>query len=1055
MKKGITFCLAALLLMLCAPLWGQTRVDVTDVLTRESTGVTGSSYTSWSGVTSNSEAVYAGQSAGSNGAIQLRSKNSNSGIITTASGGTVTLVSVVWNSNTANGRTLNVYGKDSEYTSPTELYNSDTQGTLIGTIVYGTSTELVINDSYAFIGLRSAQDAMYLDEIDITWSTGGTQPIVSAPVLSPAAGAVYSNSVTVTATCATEGATIRYTTNGDTPTEASAVFPTEGLILTENTTVKARAFKAEMTESAVVTAAYTFPEMYENIAAWKEAHPENNTTVSGISGDVTAVFQNGNYLYLQDATGGLLVFGSMTNTYENGDVISGGIYGTSSLYNGLIEFVPSQTFPEGVAGTPVEPVVATVAQITSNFADYTSKLVKIEGITFDEDHTFTTGNSAGRTTTFTQDGNPMSLYDNFKVLADYVVTAGEEADLVGFIGCHNETIQISPRSVDDIITSTVPQLTVATPVISPEGGQYVSMVEVTITCDTEGAEIHYTIDGTEPDASSVVYSEPLQIMNDVTVKAIAMKEGYVNSGVVSATYSIVTPVAVTFNKVTNPIDINTTDSYLLVCESAGTAATATISNSALQAVNVEINTDAQSVTTFVDCNEMPYQVRFEAAENGYYVVLNGKYLNNSSGTNLSLSNNASSIWTARILQGGILLTNSSNGNRFIGGTSADGTAYKAYAVNNLGNENYPMVFLYKEGETTPMVMVETPTISPEGGSYTEPQEVTLACATEGAVIYYTLDGSDPTSSSTVYTGPFTVSTTTTVKAMAAVEGMTDSEIASATFTFTTLITIAEARALENNEYALVEGIVTFIDGRNIYIQDATAGIVLYLNNNTVPAELVQGDLVSAYGKKSVFHGLVELSGINGGNESELMIISSGNELPVVTKTIAEVLEDYEGSNMLQATRICIEQATVESINNDDNSLISQNGSQMNIYHMPVVEGLVVGDVITFVGVVGCHDAAQMLVSSASDIAIQQSTTIIPITLKPGWTWIPYVKATPMSIEQAFSGVTLMDGDIIKSQNGFSIYSSENGWSGSCRTLEPGKGYMFMSNSTENRILIYP
>ena len=104
---------------------GQNRTSVTDVLTRELTGVTTTTYASWSNVTSNSDAVYAGQTAGGNNSIQLRSSNSNSGIITTASGGTVASVSVSWNSNTSNNRTLNVYGRSSAYSDPTELYNEE------------------------------------------------------------------------------------------------------------------------------------------------------------------------------------------------------------------------------------------------------------------------------------------------------------------------------------------------------------------------------------------------------------------------------------------------------------------------------------------------------------------------------------------------------------------------------------------------------------------------------------------------------------------------------------------------------------------------------------------------------------------------------------------------------------------------------------------------------------------------------------------------------------------------------------------------------------------
>ena len=120
-----------------------------DVLTRETTGVEGTTYTDWSGKTvTTSSAVYAGQSAGGNNAIQLRTTNNNSGIVTTKSGGYVKKVVVTWNSNTAADRTLNVYGKNSAYSAATDLYDSNTQGTLLGTIINGTSTELEVTGNY-------------------------------------------------------------------------------------------------------------------------------------------------------------------------------------------------------------------------------------------------------------------------------------------------------------------------------------------------------------------------------------------------------------------------------------------------------------------------------------------------------------------------------------------------------------------------------------------------------------------------------------------------------------------------------------------------------------------------------------------------------------------------------------------------------------------------------------------------------------------------------------------------------------------------------------------
>ena len=146
---------------------GSTYVDV---LNQAWTGVTGTSYTAWTDKSgSESDAVYAGQSAGGNSSIQLRSNNNNSGVVSTTSGGTVKKIVVTWNSNTTSGRTLNIYGKNSAYSQATDLYNSSNQGTLLGTIVYGTSTELTITGDYTYIGFRSASGAMYLDKVEITW----------------------------------------------------------------------------------------------------------------------------------------------------------------------------------------------------------------------------------------------------------------------------------------------------------------------------------------------------------------------------------------------------------------------------------------------------------------------------------------------------------------------------------------------------------------------------------------------------------------------------------------------------------------------------------------------------------------------------------------------------------------------------------------------------------------------------------------------------------------------------------------------------------------------
>ena len=144
--------------------------EATDTLNRALIGITTTSYAGWTGKKATSSAVYAGNSAGGNESIQLRTNNNNSGIVTTVSGGKAKKVIVVWNSNTSDGRTLNIYGSNTAYSAATDLYTDSTDGVLLGSLAKG-ETELTIDGDYAFIGLRSNDGAMYLTSIEIVWET--------------------------------------------------------------------------------------------------------------------------------------------------------------------------------------------------------------------------------------------------------------------------------------------------------------------------------------------------------------------------------------------------------------------------------------------------------------------------------------------------------------------------------------------------------------------------------------------------------------------------------------------------------------------------------------------------------------------------------------------------------------------------------------------------------------------------------------------------------------------------------------------------------------------
>ena len=324
---------------------------------------------------------------------------------------------------------------------------------------------------------------------------------------------------------------------------------------------------------------------------------------------------------------------------------------------------------------------------------------------------------------------------------------------------------------------------------------------------------------------------------------------------------------------------------------------------------------------------------------------------------------------------------------------------------------------------TELAHVANPTFSPAAGSYISIQQVSLACTTEGATIYYTLDGTDPTTESTVYAQAFTVSTTTTVKALAVKEGLNNSDVVSAEYVIIEPMTIAEARALADNEYALVQGVVTFLEGRNVFIQDATGGIDLYLNSNTVPTTIALGDMVKGYGKKTVYGGLVELTGINGNDENQFLILSSGNPLPVMVKTIAELIEDFNNNNALQGTRVMVENAIIGAINTSGYTTISQDDNSIIIYKIPYVEGLEEGDFVTVTGVVGAfNNELQLRIATAADI---QYTHPASITVNPtALSGFNYVYEEGPSTVKTFviSGVSLTAPTYIHASENYEISS---------------------------------
>ena len=163
---------------------------VVDVLNRTFTGQEAPasgypSYAEWSGKTGTSGTVYAGFTNCDKDSIQLRTekdkKPAPSGLFNTTSVGKVVSVEVTFQKDTADARTLDVYGKNSAFTSVDELFDTETQGQLIGSInKTDTTLKFTVSDTYQYIGIRSRSGAIYLSEIKIEWEKSSS-PIVVNP----------------------------------------------------------------------------------------------------------------------------------------------------------------------------------------------------------------------------------------------------------------------------------------------------------------------------------------------------------------------------------------------------------------------------------------------------------------------------------------------------------------------------------------------------------------------------------------------------------------------------------------------------------------------------------------------------------------------------------------------------------------------------------------------------------------------------------------------------------------------------------------------------------
>lgn len=557
---------------------GLNAAEVTDVLTADALGL-GGGYSNFSSKSFTSEAVYAGNAMKANtaahlGAIQLRSKNSNSGIVTTASGGTLKKITLSWTEGTADARIVDVYGSNEPYNQATDLYNNSTQGELIGSLQKG-ETELVVEGDYQYFGLRSHSDALYLPEIQVTWETGGeVMERVEAPTFSVADG-MYMEATDVTISCATAGATIHYAVNGEAEQTGAAG---ENVIvpLADNGTytITAYATAEGMTDSAPAEATYTI--WFGADGFFKETFDGNTTDEGGNDGQWSGI--------------------SNTNEEINTDM-AGWTFTNGYAADKCIKLAANKK--EGKATTPALEGIGSYAKLTflagSWSGDGTTLNLSISG-----------GGQLSETSFELPDGA-------WGVYTVYIENA-TVASKVEFSSASGKRYFL-----DEVVIANEAMTQLVTPGFSgvTDGASYYDEATVEIACATEGATINYTVTKDDVAGEPVTgATSPVSVrLTDAgryTVTATASKDGETSA---EATINFTIKESYSYEYLDPNGEIKEGTYMIVAADGSGQyymMKNAVQSTNYVQAEKFDFGADPKTFDT-------PYYFFVEKADGGYYI----------------------------------------------------------------------------------------------------------------------------------------------------------------------------------------------------------------------------------------------------------------------------------------------------------------------------------------------------------------------------------------------------------------------------------------------------
>ena len=375
--------------------------------------------------------------------------------------------------------------------------------------------------------------------------------------------------------------------------------------------------------------------------------------------------------------------------------------------------------------------------------------------------------------------------------------------------------------------------------------------------------------------------------------------------------------------------------------------------------------------------------------------------------------------------------------------------YDIYPGNEAKNSAACAVTFYKLVREKTVETPATPTAEPAAGEVAENTEVTFSCATEGAVISYSTDNGETWTEGTTYT----VTEAVTLLVKAAKDGV---ESEAATFAYTikddtpepTYNTIAEALAGAEGTAFTVKGVVTMVDGKNVYVQDETGGICLFLT--AADSSIQLGDTVIGSGTRTAYRGLPELGSATVEKSSGMTLKAKQTTIGALTTADVctyvqlkdlEVTEVYDNNGAYSAPNI---------------TLKDKDGATIQIYKAVVGKdadgawAIKVGDKVDVYAAVGINNTTLQL----RNTVVAEITPVVEVeeglvtdlsTLKDGDTIVVYNPASGKAMSETDVATYYRAGvDATVTDDKISGYDSACVWTVGVKTEGDKTTYTFTS-----------